>query len=198
LVAKPEVHAQRAAALIEKFLQKVGAGNDPWTRRFASKFAVVYAAARLAAEFGVAPWPKDHPLKCVMRLYRQARAFVVTPDESLQDLLIQLAKNVSSNNRFPEFKKGEKPTQLKKAAWGLRSEARDGTLFLAVESSKLDRLVRPAHHAAQVCKLLVAGGYTVPGKEGRHVRQIKVQGFGSAEKPYFICVRLDRLPGRES
>lgn len=26
------------------------------------------------------------------------------------------------------------------------------------------------------------------------VRQIKVRGFGSAEKPYFVCVRLDRLP----
>ena len=34
-------------------------------------------------------------------------------------------------------------------------------------------------------------------KEGRHVRQIKVQGFGLTEKPYFVCVRLDRLPNRK-
>jgi hypothetical protein len=179
---------------MEKFLQKVGTSNDPWTRRFAGKFAVVYAAARLAAEFGVAPWPKGHPLKCVMRLYRQACGFVVTPEESLQDLLIQLAKNASSNNRFPEFKKGETPARLTKAAWGIRSKARNGTPFLAVESSRLDRLVHPAHHAGAVRKLLVVGGYTVPGKEGRHVRQIKVQGFGSTDKPYFICIRLNRLP----
>ena len=58
--------------------------------------------------------------------------------------------------------------------------------------------MNPAHHAARVRKLLVDGGYTVPGKEGRHVRQIKVQGFGSAEKPYFVCVRLDRLPEQEN
>ena len=46
--------------------------------------------------------------------------------------------------------------------------------------------------------LLADGGYTVSGKEGRHVRQIKVRGFGSAEKPYFVCVRLDRLPEQEN
>jgi hypothetical protein len=45
---------------------------------------------------------------------------------------------------------------------------------------------------------LIAGGYTVPGKEGRHVRQIKVEGFGSTEKPYFVCVRLDRLPEQKN
>jgi putative DNA primase/helicase len=196
LAAKPESHTQQATALMEKFLQEVGAGDDPWTRRFAGKFAVVYAGARLAAEFGAAPWPKNHSLKCVVRLYQRAREVVVTPEEALQDLLHKLA--TSSTDRFAEFKKGEQPARLKKAAWGVRSKARNGTQFLAVESSRLDRLVRPAHQAARVRKLLIAGGYTVPGKEGRHVRQIKVEGFGSTEKPYFVCVRLDRLPEQKN
>jgi putative DNA primase/helicase len=194
LVSKPEVHAQRATKLMGKFLQKVQVGSDPWARRFAGKFAVVYAAARLAAEMGVAPWPKTHPHKCIVRLYRRARKLVTTPEEALNDLLLSLAKNASSSHRFPEFKKGETSARLTKAAWGIRSKARNGTQFLAIESSRLDRLVHPAHHAGAVRKLLVTGGYTVPGKEGRHVRQIKVQGFGSTEKPYFVCVRLDRLP----
>jgi hypothetical protein len=165
--------------------------------KICGKFAVVYAAARLAAEMGVAPWPKTHPHKCIVRLYRRARELVTTPQEALNDLLLSLVNNASSSHRFPEFKKGETPARLKKAAWGVRSKARDGMPFLAVESSRLDRLVHPAHHAGAVRKLLVAGGYTIPGKEGRPVRQIKVQSFGSTEKPYFICVRLDRLPGRE-
>jgi putative DNA primase/helicase len=194
LAAKPEVHTQQATALMEKFLQKVGAGTDPWTRRFASKFAVVYAAARLAAGLGVAPWPKKHPFKCVVRLYKRARELVVTPEESLQDLLHQLAKNASSTDRFPEFRKGKKPARLKKAAWGVCSKARDGTPFLAIESNRFDNLVNPPQHADRVRKLLAAGHYIVPGKEGRHVRQIKVQGFGSTEKPYFVCIRLDQLP----
>jgi putative DNA primase/helicase len=195
LAAKPESHTQQATALMEKFLQKVGAGDDPWTRRFAGKFAVVYAGARLAAEFGAAPWPKNHPLKCVVRLYQRAREVVVTPEEALQDLLHKLA--TSSTDRFAEFKKGEQPARLKKAAWGIRSKQQDGTPFLAVHSDRLDKLVKPAHHAARVRTLLVERGYTLPGKEGRQVRQIKVQGLGSTEKPYFVCVRLDRLPERE-
>jgi putative DNA primase/helicase len=194
LVSKPEIHAQRATKLTERFLNEVGAGDDPWTRRFAGKFAVVYATARLAAEFGVAPWPKTHPLKCVVRLYKRARELVVTPEEALQDLLHQLAENASSTRRFPEVDKGKAlPARLRNVAWGIRSKTRDEIPFLAVHSDRFGRLVHPAHHADRVRSLLAGGGYTVAGKEGRRVRQIKVRGFGSTEKPYFVCVRVDRL-----
>jgi hypothetical protein len=65
---------------------------------------------------------------------------------------------------------------------------------LALHSEKLDELVRPRKHANQVRQLLAAGGYTLPGKDGRIVSQLMVEGFGSAQKPYFVRVRLDRLP----
>jgi hypothetical protein len=198
LVSDPEAHSRRAAELVERFLQKAGVDSDPWTHRFATKFAVVYAAARLAAELKVAPWPKSHPLKCVLRLYKRAQALVVTPDEAVEHFLQLLADNASPR-RFPEFRKGDTlPAHVTKRAWGIRSEARDGTAFLAIHSDRFDRLVKPAHHAARARKLLVERGYTVPGKEGRRGRQINVKGFGSAEKPYFMCVRLDQLPKQDS
>jgi putative DNA primase/helicase len=198
LVSDPDVHTRRATELLSKFLQKAEVGSDPWTRRFAMKFAVVYAAARLAAELKIAPWPKTHPLKCILRLYRQARELVVTPEEALERLLQQLAKNAALH-RFPEFRKGDSlPARVTRRAWGIRSKARDGTPFLAIHSDRFDGLVKPVHYAARVRKLLADGRYTVPGKEGRHVRQIKVQGFGSTEKHYFVCVRVDRLPKQAS
>ena len=198
LVADRDAHARRATELVEKFLQKAKVGSDPWSRRFAMKFAVVYAAARLAAELKVAPWPKSHPLKCVLRLYKRAQALVVTPEEAAEHLLELLAKNACSR-RFPEFRKGDSlPTRVTRRAWGIRTEARDGTAFLAIHSDKFDGLVKPARHAVRVRKQLADSGYTVSGKDGRHVRQIKVRGFGSAEKPYFVCVRLDRLPEQEN
>jgi hypothetical protein len=194
LVSDREACARRATELVERFLQKAEVGSDPWTRRFATKFAVTYAAARMAAEFEVAPWPKDYPLKCVLRLYKWAQALVVTPEEALEHLLQLLAK-MPHPDVFPEFHKGDSlPARVTRRASGIRSEARDGTSFLAIPSETFDHLVKPAHHAARVRKLLADGGYTVSGKEGRHVRQIKVKGFGSTEKPYFVCVRLDRLP----
>jgi putative DNA primase/helicase len=198
LVGDRETHTRRATELIDKFLQEVGAGSDPWARRFAKKFAVVYAAARLAAELKVAPWPPSHPFKCIERLYKAARALVVTPEESFTALLHQLANNASSTTRFPKVEKGVSlPQELTKKAWGIRHETQSGISCLAIESKKFDHLI-PTRHADQVRKLLAHGGYTIPGKEGRHVRQIKVKGFGSAEKPYFVCVRLDRLPKRDS
>jgi putative DNA primase/helicase len=197
LASDPEAHARRATELVERFLQKAEVGSDPWTRRFATKFALTYAAARIAADIEVAPWPEDYPLKCILRLYKRARALVTTPEEAVEHLLQRLAKNDTSR-RFPEFRKGDTlPAHVTKRAWGIRSEARDGTAFLAIHSDRFDSLVKPAHHAARARKLLVERGYTVPGKDGRRGRQIKVKGFGSAEKPYFMCVRLDRLPERE-
>ena len=198
LVSGRELHAQRATELIGRFLEKVGAGSDPWMRRFAGKFAVVYAAAKIAAELDVAPWSPGHPFKCVERLYKRARALVVSPEEALTGLLHQLATNASSADRFPKVEKGGSlPAHLKKKAWGIRHKTQDGISCLAIESKRFDRLVHQPHYAERVRKLLADGGYTVPGKEGRHVRQIKVQGFGPTEKPYFVCVRLDRLPKRE-
>jgi putative DNA primase/helicase len=199
LVGNPETHTRRATELINKFLQKVGTGSDPWARRFANKFAVVYAAARLAAELEVAPWVPGHPFKCVERLYNAARALVITPEEAFTGLLHQLANNASSTSRFPKVEKGDTlPKRLKKKAWGIRHKTQDGISCLAIESKKkFDRLVHPPEYADRVRKLLADGQYIIPGKEGRHVCQIKVKGFGSTEKPYFVCVRLDRLPERE-
>ncbi len=195
LVADREGYTDRATTLVERFVRKVGAESDPWTQRFATKFAVVYAAARIAAEMKIAPWPKGHAFQCVARLYRRARNVVATPEEALADLLHRLAANASSKTRFPVLKKGEAlPKGVKKKAWGIRRKASGTPPNLAVHSKKLDELVRPRRHAAQVRQLLAEGGYTLPGKEGRFVSQLKVKGFGASEKPYFVRIRRDRLP----
>jgi hypothetical protein len=120
---------------------------------------------------------------------------VATPEEALADLLHRLAANATSKSRFPVLKKGK--TLLKSArkkAWGIRRKTSGTPRNLAVHSKKLDKLVRPRRHAAVVRQLLAEGGYTLPGKEGRFVSQLKVKGFGSSAKPYFVRVRRDRLP----
>jgi hypothetical protein len=195
LVAEREFWTQRAKLLVDRFIRKVGATSDPWTLRLATKFAIVYAGGRIPAEMNIAPWPQRHPFKCIADLYRRAREVVATPEEALADLLSRLAANKSSDRRFPLLKKGEAlPKAAQKTAWGLRRKASNLPPHLAIHSEKLDELVRPRKHANQVPQLLAAGGYTLPGKDGRIVSQLMVEGFGSARKPYFVRVRLDRLP----
>jgi putative DNA primase/helicase len=195
LVEEPETYTKQAQALVEKFIRKVGAQDDPWTQRFATKFAVVYAAACIAADMKIAPWSRKHAFRCVARLHRRALNVVATPEEALDDLLNRLAKDATSKKRFPVLKKGEAlPQEKNKAAWGFRRKTSNTPANVAIHSEKFDKLVRPRKHAAQVRKLLAAGGYTLPGKEGRLVKQLKVAGFGLSEKPYFIRIRRDRLP----
>ena len=167
---------------METFLQKIGVGNDPWTLRFAGKFAVVYAAAHLAAELEVAPWPASHPFKCVARLYRRARELVATPEEALQDLLRQLAKNASSMDRFPQVGKGDSlPAHLRSVAWGVRSKTRDGIQFLAIPSDRFDGLVHPHHHAVPVRSMLARVAIRFRERKDAHVRQIKVRALAHRE-----------------
>jgi putative DNA primase/helicase len=194
IVEDRETYTKQAQVLVEEFVCYVGAQTDPWTQRFATKFGVVYAAACIAGEMKIAPWRPKHAFKCVSRLYRRALNVVATPEEALADLLHRLAKNATSK-RFPVLKKGMALAEgASKAAWGFRRKTSDTPANLAIHSETFDRLVRPRKHAAQVRKLLAAGGYALPGKEGRLVTQLKVEGFGSSEKPYFIRVRRDRLP----
>jgi uncharacterized protein DUF927 len=195
LVENPETYKKNAQALVDKFITRVGAQTDPWIRRFAIKFGVVYAAACIAAEMKIAPWSRKHAFSCVARLYRRALNVVATPEEALADLLHRLAKNATSKKRFPVLKKGKSLANgARNAAWGFRRKTSNTPANLAIHSDRFDRLVRPRKHAAQVRKLLAAGGYALSGKEGRLVTQMKVQGFGSSEKPYFIRVLVDRLP----
>lgn len=195
LTEDPQTYTQQAKVLVEKFVRKVGAQDDAWTQRFATKFAITYAAACIAAEMKIAPWPRKHAFKCVARLYRRALNVVATPEEALADLLHRLAANATSKKRFPVLKKGNAlPKGASKAAWGFRRKTRGTPANLAVHSEKFDKLVRPRKHADQVRTLLAREGYALPGKEGRIVTQLKIKGFGSSEKPYFIRVRRDRLP----
>jgi uncharacterized protein DUF927 len=190
-----DTYTKRARALVDEFVRKVGGQSDAWTHRFATKFAVVYAGGHIAAEMGIAPWSSKHAFTCIAHIYRNAREVVATPEEALTDLLHRLAKNATSKTRFPGLKKGVSlPKHAKAKAWGLRREVAGTPANLAILSEKFDKLVRPREHSAQVRKLLADGGYTLPGKEGRLVTQLQVKGFGSSEKPYFIRVRLDRLP----
>lgn len=74
--------------LASNFIEKnAGAGNS-YDRRFASKFALLYAAGALACQHGLAPWPKGWVFKAVTRMYRNARNSVpaIDPDIAIRSI----------------------------------------------------------------------------------------------------------------
>ena len=60
LTEDPQTYTAHAQSLVEEFVSKVDAQSDPWTRRFATKFAVIFAAGYIAAEMKIAPWSRKH------------------------------------------------------------------------------------------------------------------------------------------
>ena len=73
LVPQRSSLAPRVRRIMDKFVKKVGAGSDPWERRFAEKFGIVLAGAIFASEFGVAPWTKGEELGAPSALFTGVR-----------------------------------------------------------------------------------------------------------------------------
>jgi hypothetical protein len=192
-----ERNVDTAQASIRWFLATVNP-QDPWTRRLATKFAVVYAAARMASQFGVAPWEKNWPFRCVKKLYNIARLHALEPAKATDLLITRLSNKSRSKIYFPRLDKGTVlPAGSIETAWGIRRRV-DNANVLAIPRDRFDALVQPPRHSKEVLVQLHSRGLLLPGKEpGRYVRQIQVAGVGASSRPDFICIDRSKLPKKE-
>ena len=89
----PEIEKHRAKARedVQRFVARACPDGDAWERRFAGKFAIIYAAGKLAARLRVAPWSTKQPMKAVSRVYRRALAALRQRDPSVVDVLKKFA-----------------------------------------------------------------------------------------------------------
>jgi hypothetical protein len=177
--------SRRARKLVANFVLHVEA-DTPWDRRFARKFGLVYAAAKLGAEYGVAPWSAKSALKPILRIYRNARRRVATAEEAAADLIRRLHKWSLSRRKFPICRKGDSLSGRSAKLLGIRRSV-DGEPVLALLRSKFEGIIRPAWHAPEVLRILDRGGILLPGKEpGRYVRQLQVAGLDEHARHDFI------------
>jgi hypothetical protein len=162
--------------------------RDSWSEDFARKFGIVYAAARLAARFGIAPWAEDWPFHCVMKLYRASRARVNNSEDFADQLLDIVSRNARSGRRFPTVRKGDiLAPDTAAQAWGVRLRISGGRV-VAVLRDEVDRLLDDEAKPREVLAILRNRRLTLPGKEGgRYVRQIQVPGLTNTARPLFVC-----------
>ncbi|MFG1420897.1 DUF927 domain-containing protein [Roseixanthobacter liquoris] len=187
-----EANAARAHALIATFLAKATPSGNSWTRRFATKFALAYAAAVLGFEFGALPFTEKHAMRCILRLHNKARVEARTAEQAKEALLLRLAQKAKTI-RFPLIKRGEELSEERATkAWGVRRK-REDKVILAVLREHFEALVEPARHFKAVVDLLVADGTLMQGANDRHVMQLQVAGF-KRERPCFYCLDIASLP----
>jgi Domain of unknown function (DUF927) len=114
LVGDYAAASRRARKFVANFVLHVEA-ETPWDRRFARKFGLVYAAARLAAEYGVAPWSANSALKPILRIYRNARRRVATAEEAADDVVDRLHQWSANPRKFPICRKGQSLSGVKRS-----------------------------------------------------------------------------------
>ena len=172
LIADWDSSLERVAHWKRKFERVLGVSTDGWELRFASRFALAYAAARLALVFELLPWSKEFALEVIEKAYRSARSAVETKAELHTRGLDRIFEFVAESDRF---------------AW-IDDVARDGSqealstvdgllipyggdLVYAIKPDRLSGWLGSSMPLGQIEPLLVEGGYVVVNHKGGARRQ---------------------------
>ncbi|MGI3898897.1 MAG: DUF927 domain-containing protein [Janthinobacterium lividum] len=179
--------------LVERFVNEVGANDNAWERRLATKFGIVAAGGVLAAKFDVAPFSQRHVWECAQSVYQAARRSVFTVEESANKVLDQLRAALQDEHLLPRLDKGEVlPVELREKAWGFRRrDAKDGEV-VAILPARFERLVGSRSAATAIMSSLLARGVTIKSSDGKAHRQMAVQGF-SQGRTRWVCLRRSML-----
>ncbi len=129
-------------ALVEAFIKHVGVGDHGWERRFAQKFAVVYAAMKMGIGAGSLPWPSTLPLKVATKCYRKARAAADTDQERVAKAMFKLHHILKHDEgAVAERKRPDKPVKLGSNTIAIRFK-KSGRVKYGVRQSALRKLLR--------------------------------------------------------
>ena len=195
LVEDYDENRRRVRGLVAQFLGRVRASSTGWETDFARKFAWIYAAAMLAAEFGIAPWNTDEPFEAISWLYSRARELCLDAESAADDVVRRLGRLCMDYRLFPRVNKGEQLARSSHEFLGIRRQLSDGTEAIALLSPKWAELVRPQRLGPQVRRELAKRGVLLQGKEsGRHVSQLLVQGLGRRDFLLFDRNKLAQRP----
>ena len=178
----------RVRKLTDTFVEKMHAEQDPWERRFAEKFGIVFAAAILLSEFGVAPWTKRRARIAITAIYKRARGASASADEAADALVRKLRKLVKKGKRFPKIKKGQAlPPAKASSAWGAIVSQPDVGRVVACPHSRVESLVNPSAITQAVLRKLSSRGLVKKESNGKLTRQVMIKGITGKKRPRYVC-----------
>ena len=155
--------------------------------RIARKFAVVYAAGRLATKAGLLPWRSGLPLRTVRRLYEAARDLRLREFEKKRDVLRALHRAASDERLFKPASPGDR-IEITPAGtpYGLIWRL-NGQEVIAVRMEALSAVC--GENTGSIIKQLEEAGITLRGHGNRRARQLRVKIRDKGElidKPRFL------------
>lgn len=188
---------RRVRQVVDRFVRTVGAHRDPWEKRFASKFGIVFASAILLSEFGLAPWSKERAKQAMLTTYQSARASSISTDEATQFLIRRLVKLVNAGKRFPKIKKGQHlHPERASCAWGAVTTLPGTGRVLAVPLARVTALLRPFAVTDAVLRNLSKHGDILKSSDGKLTREIMLKGLTGSRRRRLVCFDYGRLKTR--
>jgi len=180
---------KRLERWIERFINKAGVNrDDTYEVRFAKRFALAYAAGRVAIEYRVVPWRQSLVLRCIGRVYRRT---VRQRDSAVDGTITGAAARLVA--QLPQIaKRAPDVTGRKKSIVSdppiLRVSAPGGGTMLAIKPGHLTQLVGGKVSKKALAAHLEQMGTLIPGAAGHRTRQVAVPGSKSRHRYY--CLRL--------
>jgi hypothetical protein len=181
--------ARRIRRIVDKFVDRVGADTDPWERRFAVKFGIVFAAAILLSEFGIGPWTKKRAYAAIKTVYKKARAACASVNEATDALIRRLGRLMRAGRRFPTVEKGKSLSKDRASqAWGaIRTMPQVGRMLL-VPYNRIERLVKPSAITGQVLRELEHRGVLVKASDAKLTRETMIKGLAGTGRWRYVCL----------
>ena len=175
-------------AVINDFVQEVGAAGNTWEKRYAEKFGIVLAAAILMVRYDLAPWTESRAKAAVTNLYNASRGLTVSVPQATDAVLERLRKAMTSKMRFPRLTKGENLDDTrKKAAWGVKRDIGNKKNVVVVRATRFEKLVVPSAVSDQVLDELAARGLLLKDSDGNKKRQLSIKGLTNKRVRY-VCI----------
>jgi len=175
--------------LRDDFVKDVGATGNIWEKRYAEKFGMVLAAARLLLRYGIAPWTDERAVTAVTNLYKASRSLTVSVPQATDALLEKLRKEVAAKKRFPRVSKGQSlSADQKKEVWGVVREIGGKKNVTAVKPARFKKLVEPSAVSDLVLDELDARKLLVKNPDGNLKRQVAIKGL-TEERARYVCIK---------
>lgn len=185
-VTKHRVKELMSAFFAEQNMEGVGG----WEGRFAKRFALIYAALVMAAEFKIVPWKRKAIMRAVTACYLDALAATNKADQSIEKSLKRLRKKLRSTSRVLGTEEFATEPARKKKPFAYLVKRKEGTFF-AINATQFKNFMGGPFNARVVLRTLKRKGNLVTqAKSDKFVKHVEIKGLG--RKTYY-CIREEFL-----
>ena len=189
LIAGLETHRPRLLHWCTKFDKIADVPEDNWERRFSSRFALAYAALRLAAKFDIVPWTRKQIRRAIISCYRDARRAVPDAEKLTTAAVATVRRKLRKARGFLDLRNTTVPSRrskLRRARGFIKRDRHHGTYFV-IQPTTIRAWIGERVSLALVLERLKKSGDLITTSRNTLTKQVLIPGL-SAKRRYH-CVK---------